>query len=316
MTAKTNLNLVFVNKKEPFLFGFSHFLRDLWLQREVLKSLVKKELKVKYKGSVMGVAWSFIQPLVQLFVYGIVLGIFLGLGSETPGFGMYLFLGLVLWSLFSEIVLSGTSSVRANAGLVKKVTFRREIIPMAVSIVALVNFLISCSVIVLGFALTGNWPQVERLPFAIPAILIIFIFGSGLAMLLSAFNVVARDTKFIVDLLMMLTMWMSSIFYAWHNVKYALESRGVPDWLVSIFLNNPITASIIAWRQAMWPQATEAAERASIEISAGVTNPHVYDLFDSWHSPVLMGTLLFSLGFFWFAQRVFNRLQANFASEL
>lgn len=316
MTAKTNSNLVFVNKKEPFLFGFSHFLRDLWLQREVLKSLVKKELKVKYKGSVMGVAWSFIQPLVQLFVYGIVLGIFLGLGSETPGFGMYLFLGLVLWSLFSEIVLSGTSSVRANAGLVKKVTFRREIIPMAVSIVALVNFLISCSVIVLGFALTGNWPQVERLPFAIPAILIIFIFGSGLAMLLSAFNVVARDTKFIVDLLMMLTMWMSSIFYAWHNVKYALESRGVPDWLVSIFLNNPITASIIAWRQAMWPQATEAAERASIEISAGVTNPHVYDLFDSWHSPVLMGTLLFSLGFFWFAQRVFNRLQANFASEL
>ena len=316
MTNKTNSNLVFVNKKEPFLFGFSHFLRDLWLQREVLKSLVKKELKVKYKGSVMGVAWSFIQPIVQLFVYGIVLGIFLGLGSETPGFGMYLFLGLVLWSLFSEIVLSGTSSVRANAGLVKKVTIRREIIPIAVSIVALVNFLISCSVIVLGFALTGNWPQVERLPFAIPAILIIFIFGSGLAMLLSAFNVVARDTKFIVDLLMMLTMWMSSIFYAWHNVKYALESRGVPDWLVSLFLNNPITASIIAWRQAMWPQATEAAERASIEISAGVTNPHVYDLFDSWHSPVLIGTLLFSLGFFWFAQRVFNRLQANFASEL
>ena len=316
MTSNTNTNLVFVNKKEPFLFGFSQFLKDVWQQREVLKSLVKKELKVKYKGSVMGVAWSFIQPLVQLFVYGVVMGVFLGLGSETPGFGMYLFLGLVLWSLFSEIVVTGTSSIRANAGLVKKVAFRREIIPIAVAIVALINFLISFSVVILGFALTGNWPQLERLPFAIPAVLIIVIFGSGLALMLSAFNVFARDTKFIVELLMMLTMWMSSIFYAWHNVKYALENRGIPDWAVSIFLNNPITGSIIAWRQAMWPQATEAAERASSEISNGVANPHVYDLFESWHSPVLLGTLVFSICFFWFAQRVFNRMQANFASEL
>jgi ABC-2 type transport system permease protein len=218
--------------------------------------------------------------------------------------------------LFSEIVQTGTSSIRANAGLIKKVAFRREIIPIAFSIVAFINFLISCSVVVLGFALTGNWPQLERLPFAIPAVLIIFIFGTGLALILSAFNVVARDTKFIVDLMMMLTMWMSSIFYAWHNVKYSLESRGVPDWAVSIFLNNPITASIISWRQAMWPQATEAAERASREISEGVSNPHVYDLFDSWHSPVLIAALWFSICFFWFAQRVFNRLQANFASEL
>src|ERR1700710_2147877 len=111
-----------VNAPRTFFRGFGATLGEVWQYRELLGNLVRKELKIKYKDSVLGFVWSLLLPLVQLGVYWLVIGKFLGAGS-IPTYGVYIFCGLAVWTLFNEVLSTATTSVVYNAGLVKKVYF-------------------------------------------------------------------------------------------------------------------------------------------------------------------------------------------------
>ena len=104
-------------------------LREIWLSRELLIYLVRTEIKVKYKNSVLGLVWSMIAPAMTLAIYFFVFQIVLG--NKMPNFVIFLFAGLLLWNLFSLGVLTGTGVVVNNAGIVKKVSFPREILALA-----------------------------------------------------------------------------------------------------------------------------------------------------------------------------------------
>ena len=101
--------------------------KEIWLSRELLVYLVRTEIKVKYKNSVLGLVWSMISPAMTLAIYFIVFQVVLG--NHMPNFVIYLFAGLLLWNLFSLGVLTGTGVIVNNAGIVKKVSFPREISP-------------------------------------------------------------------------------------------------------------------------------------------------------------------------------------------
>ena len=119
-----------INAPRSFFRGFGDTVQEIWQYRELLGNLIRKELKVKYKDSVLGFVWSLLMPLVQLGVYWLVIGKFLGAGA-IPSYGVFIFCGLAVWTLFSEILSTATTSVVYNSGLVKKVYFPRELFPLA-----------------------------------------------------------------------------------------------------------------------------------------------------------------------------------------
>jgi ABC-2 type transport system permease protein len=287
-----------VNRREPFWRGFTSALVSVWHSRVLLRSLIRKELSIRYRGSVLGILWTMIKPLVQLGVYGLVLGVFLGFGDQIPDFGFFMFCGLMIFGLFSEAVTLGTTSILWNAPLVKKVALRRELLPLSTTGVAIVNFFFQSVVLVAAFAITGNWPRLQDLPFVVPAVLIVVLLGLAAGMLLGALNVYVRDVQFIVDVGLLLLFWLTPILYGWWTVQETLANKGLPDWTFDLYMANPLAAATVAFQQGAWPG----------------TPPQEY--FDSVFAVRLWGTLAVCAVLVWLAQRIFNRLQENFAAEL
>lgn len=286
-----------VHRREPFWRGFTGAVREVWASRSLLFSLIRKELSIRYRGSVLGIFWTLIKPLVQLAVYGLVLGFFLGFGREIPDFGFFMFSGLMIFGLFSECVVLGTTSIIWNDTLVKKVTLRRELLPLSTTGTAIVNFLFQAVVLVAALAVTGRWPQLSNVAYIIPALLIVILLGLAGGMLLGALNVYVRDVQFIVDVGLMLLFWLTPILYGWWIVQDTFASQGLPGWAFDVYMANPLATAAVAFQQGAWP---------------GVTNPY----FDSFWAAQLWITVAACLVLVWFAQRVFNRLQENFAAEL
>lgn len=126
--------------------------KELYNYRELLKTNVKKEIRGKYKGSLLGVLWSFINPLLQVAVYAIVFPYLMRGTSEH--YLVYLITGIIPWTFFITSINQGMQTIRANAGIIKKVYFPREILPISVVYSGLINFLISCIIILIFVFLT------------------------------------------------------------------------------------------------------------------------------------------------------------------
>lgn len=288
-----------VHRREPFWRGFTSAVRDVWAGRLLLFSLIRKELSIRYRGSVLGILWTLIKPLVQLAVYGLVLGVFLGFGDQIPDFGFFMFAGLMIYGLFAEAITLGTTSVLWNAPLVKKVALRRELLPVSTTGVAIVNFFFQAVVLVAAMAVTSHWPSLDRVAFIVPALLIVILLGLAGAMLLGALNVYVRDVQFIVDVGLLLMFWLTPILYGWWTVQETLANKGLPAWVFDVYMANPLATAAVAFQQGAWP---------------GLQPDQAY--FDSIWALRLWGTVAVCVVLVWFCQRVFNRLQENFAAEL
>lgn len=294
---------VVIHQREPFFRGFTSFLRQTWASRTLLVSLVRKDLLVRYRESALGILWSIVKPVIQLLVYGVVVGLFLGMGRTIPNFGLYMFTGLMMMGLFSESVTNGTTSILRGAPVIKKVPFRRELLPLAAVGGALVNMAFQFVALAIGYLVTRTGPNWSSLGFAVPGLLIVVLFGTAAALLLSALNVYMRDVQFIADVGLMVLFWMTPVVYSWTRVQDSLAGAGLPDWLFDLYMLNPITNGLLAFRQAFWPGSTTPQGEA-------------LDYFNSPLDPRLWAMVLAGAVSVWLAQRVFNRLQAGFAAEL
>ena len=119
-----------------------NFFKELYHYRELLKTNVKKDIRGKYKGSFLGILWSFINPLLQVLVYALVFPYIMKV--ETENYLIFLICGIIPWTWFITSISQGTTSITNNANLIKKVYFPREILPISVVTSGLANFLISC----------------------------------------------------------------------------------------------------------------------------------------------------------------------------
>ncbi len=159
----------------------------MWQYRDLTRNLVVRDLKVRYKNSFLGVAWSWINPLLMMIVYTIFFTVLLR-NTSLPHYPVFLLSGLLAWNFFSESLSSATGSIVNNAHLIKKVYFPREVLPVSTVLASLVNFLIALPVLftmtlIFGVRLT---PWVLLLPVTI---LIQVIFTIGLTLILSTLNV-------------------------------------------------------------------------------------------------------------------------------
>ncbi|MCJ1713360.1 ABC transporter permease [Curtobacterium sp. VKM Ac-2922] len=268
-------------------------IREIFAHRQLLDLLIRRDLKSRYKDSALGFAWTLIRPLVQLAIYYFVLGKILGASRNIPEFAVYVFAGLTLYGLFSEIVAAGTASIVSNGGLIKKIYLPREIYPLASVGAALFNFGVQIVVLLVATILQSGfaWVRLDLLYF-FPATLVILIWATALALLLAAANVYLRDMQYLVEVLVLLLMWASPIVYSWQQVANA-----APQWLLNLYTANPITLAVLGFHRAFWTAGPDSEYPTHLLIRLVVVG--------------VVGLIALLL-----CQRVFAKLQGNFAQEI
>ena len=269
-------------------------LREIAQHREMLMLLVRRDLKSRYKDSTLGFVWTLIRPLTQLLIYYIVIGKFLSAERGIPDFAVYVFTGLTAYGLFSEIVSGGTASIVGNAGLIKKIYLPREVFPLATVGSALFNFAIQFALLLVATLVLGAFPISPEIVYFVPGLLVLLIYGTAFGLLLSAVNVYLRDMQYLVEVLMLLLLWASPIVYSWSMVKDVL-GEGL---LLEVYTNNPITLGVLAFQRSLWMAGADTAEYPpDLMLRLGIAG--------------VIGIVLLIT-----AQRVFTRLQGNFAQAL
>lgn len=285
--------------------GFLTAIKEIFSHRELLDLLIRRELKSRYKDSTLGFVWSLIKPLVQLLIYYVFIGTVLGASRGVPDFAIFVFAGLTLWGLYSEIISTGTASIVSNGGLIKKVYLPREIFPLAATGSAIFNFLVQMVVLIVAIVVLGQVPLSLNLLYVPAAVAIVLIWGIAFAVLLSALNVYLRDIQYLVEVVMLLLFWASPIVYSWTLVVQSVKQH---TWLLEVYLLNPISLGILAFQRGLWQAGSQT------RVIEGKSIPPV-----DWPAYMdfrLLAAAIVGLIVLFISQRIFARLQGNFAQEI
>jgi len=222
-------------------------LRTLVDRRELLLDFAWRELRARYKGSALGFAWNFVNPLLQLVVFWILFGVVLRTrpitaSGEQP-YAIFLFVGLLPWTFFATSLQSGASAILANAPLVKKVRMPLQLLPAASVLSALANFLLSFLVLLAVLAIFG--PRHPEGLLWIPLLVALqIVMNLGFAYLLSALAVFFRDVQHILGILLLAWYFLTPVLFP----VAVLSDR--PEQLRLLYL-NPMTAIIVAYQRAL-----------------------------------------------------------------
>lgn len=186
-------------------------LRELWRYREFLRNMVARDLKTRYKSSILGIAWSWVNPLLMMAVYSVVFTILAG-GSGLPNYPIFVLCALLPWNFFATSVSRATESIVGAASLVRKVYFPREILPVSIAVSNLVNFLVALPLLFLLALVMGNRITLWALLLPVP-VLVQLLFTIGVGLFTAALNVFYRDTRHIMDVLLLAWFFLTPIFY-------------------------------------------------------------------------------------------------------
>lgn len=219
-------------------------LIDLWGHRELLWNLTVKELKVKYKRSVLGFVWSFMNPIIMLGVFSVVFAIMVR-SEGIQWFAVYLMAGLLPWLFFVNSLNQSVVSIVGNPGLVKKVYFPREVLPIAAVGANVFHFLMQMAVLFL-FLLAIGWKFSPYLALFPLVLLMEICFTLGLCLLVSAANVYLRDVQHFVEVVTMAWFWLTPIVYP---IGLLIDRMGSLLWL---YLANPMANIVLAWQYIIY----------------------------------------------------------------
>ncbi len=255
-------------------------LKEIYAYREMVFSLVRRDLKGRYKGSVLGFLWTFINPLLQLLVYTFVFSTVMRMGIED--YYLFLFVALVPWIFFSTSILGGSSCIWAQQDMVKKIYFPREVLPIAYVTSQFVNMLLSFVVIFAVIIFSSKGLNIVALLY-LPGIMFVeYLLALGMTMITSAITVYFRDMEYILGIVTMAWQFLSP-------VMYSLEQ--VPEKVRTVFLLNPMTSIITAYRDILYYKQVPELE----------TLLHAF----------LLGVGLLIIGIL-----VFGKLKRHFAEEM
>ena len=288
-------------------------LVEIWRARELLVYLVRTEIKVKYKNSVLGLVWSMIAPAMTLLVYTIVFSVFLKNG--IPNFVIFLFSGLLLWNFFQTGVIAATGVVVNNAGLVKKVSFPREILALAAIGSAGVFLFFQICVMGIFMLAVSNAPAWGLLWLLIVAFVPCVVLSSALALLLASVNVYLRDTQHLIEVLVGAAwFWACPIVYSYQST---VEPKAAAHGITWLYFLNPMTPVVMTFQRVLYAKTGEVT-LTSVNPTTGLHNQA--QLLPSWGALtyVWMDAAVLGVGLvlFFVGMNVFGRLAGNFAEEL
>lgn len=276
--------------------------RELVEVRQLLGRLVRKEVAVKYKSSVLGVAWSMLNPVLYLAIFSLIFSVVLR--NNIQHFAVYLLSGLLAWNFFSTTLGLASRSVVDNANLVTKVYFPREILPLASEGAALVDFGLQALVLalfMLAFRVFHPGLNLLLLPLAL---LVLLLFSSALALVVAALNVRYRDTQHLLNLLLLMWFWGTPVVYASGRV-YDSHTSFLGVSLFHLFLVNPVGDVVLGFQRALYGVIGPASP-----------NNVLPDVSVGYLAGILAVAGMVSLVLLYLAWRMFFRLSGDFAEEL
>lgn len=274
--------------------GANRGLLEVFRQRYLLSLIVRKEVQIRYRGSIFGWLWSYVKPLVQFVVFFVAIGVFLGLNDRVEFFPIYLLSGITVVTFFNEAFSNGTRSLVDNAALIKKIYLPREMFPIASMMIAAVNT-VPQIIVVVGISLFFGWaPSLASVAAIVLALVIIAVLASGLGLFFGAINVTFRDAQSFVEIIVMVAIWASPVMYEWTQV-----ARVAPEWLFVLYRLNPITAAVVLFHYGIW-----------FPLSPSDAAPFP----DLWMYGLI--ALVTSLTALVIGQLVFRRLEGRFAQDL
>ena len=216
-------------------------IKNIWTFRDMVFELTHRELRGKYKGSVLGFLWTYINPLMQILVYAFVFSQIFRSGIEK--FHLYLIVSMFPFNFFTGGVIQGLGSIRYQGDLVKKVYFPRQILPIVSLTVNFVNMLISFLIIYSILLVSGWGIDLKLQVWLLPVMVIEYFFALGLALMLSAVEVYFRDIEHIVTVLMMIWMYVTPMFYGIDII---------PEKFLPVFYCNPMLYVIGMYQQILY----------------------------------------------------------------
>lgn len=255
-------------------------IRELYAYREMIISLVRRDLQGRYKGSALGFLWTFINPLLQLGIYTMVFSVIMKSGIED--YYMFLFVALIPWIFFSTSLSGGSSCIWAQQDMVKKIYFPREVLPISYVTSQFVNMLLSFLVIVSVLLISGIGLNLKAMLYLPIIMLVEYILALSVAFISSAITVYLRDVEYILGIVTIAWQFLTPVMY---------PVEQIPEKLLPVFNMNPMTHVIVAYRDILY------YKRA----------PELSTLLHAF----ILGIILMIIGII-----TFSKLKKHFAEEL
>lgn len=271
-------------------------LRELVNYRELIRNLVVRDLKARYKSSVLGFLWSLVNPLLMMAVFSVVFTYMMP-SQAVAHFPLFVLCGILPWNFFTASLMGSTNSIVANGHLIKKVYFAREALPISTVLANLVNFMLALIVLVpmLYIAGIGLTQWALLLPLVI---LVQVIFTLGLALILSTLNVFYRDTAMIMDVLLLAWFFLTPVMYPIDILPAQATVLGLQLPVQRLtYILNPMASLIASYRSILYGS-----------IQGGPPGPPAFDFF---LRTTLTALVVLALGYW-----VFSRHRAMFAEEV
>jgi ABC-type polysaccharide/polyol phosphate export permease len=271
-------------------------LRELWNYRPLILELVRRDLKLRYKNSIGGLAWSLLNPLMQIFVITVVMKFIQA--RPISSYSAYLFGIVFLWNFFQVTLSDGCVSILSNAQLVRKVYFPRAILPLATMLGNLFHFAVAFAFTLLYFFVLGAYPANLRAValMSIPAVFFTAVLSLGWSYILSYLNVFYEDVRFVVTALLQLLFYVMPVFFTIEQVA----AKG----FYKLYMLNPIAALLVTYQRALLPPPPVAGP-------GGKNLPPIGIPWDYFALAAVTSTLILILGFY-----LFEKYQWEMAERL
>jgi len=223
-------------------------LKEVWEYRELLYFLAWRDVKVRYKQTLLGVAWAVLQPLLQMLIFTIFFGRLAQVGSEGLPYPLFSFAGLLPWSLFSLGLTQSSGSLVTQANLIKKVYFPRLVVPISSVLAALVDFGVAFLVLL---GLMAHYRVLPAITIVfLPLLLLLTLAASlGIGTWFAALNVQYRDVRYVLPFFVQMWLFVTPVIYPGTRVTAKLAGLGIPGWVYGL---NPMAGVVEGFRWALF----------------------------------------------------------------
>jgi lipopolysaccharide transport system permease protein len=245
----------------------------IFTHRELIANLIQRDIVTRYRRSFFGILWALLEPLGMMAVLVTVFSVIIRL--DVPDYPLFLLVGLLPWEYFSATTSRGGGAIIANAGLIKKIYFPREIFPLTVTAARLVNFLISL-LILIPFFLVYHRPVLSPALLALPLVIALqTAFAYYVALALSTMNVFYEDVSFLFDFLLKFWFYGTPVIY-----PLSLAMEHLPQPWSTLYLLNPMTVFVSAYRDILlgriWPRWDLLALAAGVVLVTGLLSTMLF----------------------------------------
>ena len=240
--------------------------------RELLWSLTQRELRTKYRRSFLGWAWSMLNPLANVAIYGFVFGVLFGASAPTgensglQGFAYFLLCAMLPWNFFALVMSLGMGSMSGNSGLVRRVAFSREVLVFSNVAHAIVQFSIELILLCIILLIAGS-PLLLQLPMVVFLTLLLAVFASGYALALSVLSVYFKDLNYLWAIVTQVWFFLTPVVYG----PEVLQAN-VPTWGQNLIRLNPMVHFVSAYRDSLYHARTPDLEKIGVLIVCSVAS--------------------------------------------